>query len=272
MKAPPAHASQKAAAPKPGSEADALVRFVRSELTALANPDTARAMAAYMKTTQPFYGVMNTPRRELMQRVWRRFPPADAAAWSDAVTALFAAGKGGDSPGENTVPPRRDSQMRPPRWHGQREFFYTACAYAERGKPFHNSAALPMFKRMIAQSGWWDIVDWIAGKMIGGQGRAFDADPARVCEAMESWIDDGNLWVRRSAIICQLHRKGRTDTRMLERFCLARAHEKDFFIRKAIGWALRQHARTDPRWVSAFLARHGARLSTLSVREASKHL
>lgn len=272
MKTRPAHTTPAASGRSRDAESDRLVRFVRSELVAMADPAKARGMAAYMKTTQPFYGVMNTPRRELMQRVWQVFPPADAAAWQAAVTALFEAGKGGNVPDENEVPSRRDSTMRPPRWHGQREYFYMACAYAERGKAFHNAAALPMFKTLIVQGGWWDIVDWIAGKLIGGSGRAFDTDPQRVAAVMDKWIDDRDLWVRRAAIICQLHRKARTDTRMLERFCLARAHETDFFMRKAIGWSLRQHARTDPDWVRGFVARHKGRLSSLSVREASKHL
>lgn len=268
----PAHGAPAAGGSDSVLKSDGLVGFVRSELAANADPAKARGMAAYMKTTQPFFGVMNTPRREIMQRAWLRFPPADAAAWRSAVGALFEAGKGGDRQGENEIAPRRDSTMRPPRWHGQREYFYMACEYAERGKAFNNAGALPMFKTLIVQSGWWDIVDWIAGKLIGGSGRAFDTNPQRVSAVMDKWIDDRDTWVRRAAIICQLHRKDRTDTRMLERFCLSRAHEKEFFIRKAIGWALRQHARTDPKWVSAFLSSHRARLSPLSVREASKHL
>ncbi|HZW06468.1 MAG TPA: DNA alkylation repair protein, partial [Phycisphaerales bacterium] len=169
---------------------------------------------------------------------------------------------------------RRDSAMRPHRWHGEREFFYMACEFADRGAAagHHTSAALPLFKRLIVQSGWWDIVDWVGGKMIGGPRGAFNAEPDKVARVMERWIDDGDLWVRRAAVISQLHRKERTDQRMLARFCLARAHEKDFFMRKAIGWALRQHARTDPGWVRSFLAKHDAKLPRLSVREASKHL
>jgi len=164
--------------------------------------------------------------------------------------------------------------MRPLRWHGEREFFYMACEYAERGgrAGHHRAAALPLFKGMIEQAGWWDVVDWVAGKMIGGPGGAFDTDPEKVGVVMERWIDDKDLWVRRAAVISQLHRKERTDLGMLARFCLARAHETDFFMRKAIGWALRQHARTDPEWVRSFLRKHDARLSPLTVREASKHL
>lgn len=246
-----------------------LVRFVRDGLARLSNADAAHSMAAYMKTTQPFYGVMNTPRCELTREACARFTPTDAAAWRAGVTALFEAGKGGKEPNENPIPPRSGSKMRPPVWRGERELFYAACDFAGRGKQHHTAAALPLFKAMIVQSGWWDTVDWIAGKMVG---RAFDTDPAKVAAAMERWIDDKDLWVRRSAVICQLHRKQKTDTDMLGRFCLARAHETDFFMRKAIGWSLRQHAHTDPAWVRRFLKANGRKLSPLSLREASKHL
>lgn len=230
-------------------------------------------MAAYMKTTQPFFGVTNTPRREIMREAWKRFTPGDAKEWRAGVEGLFEAGMGGSGaePSENPVASRRDSVMRPPVWGGEREFFYMACEFAERGgrSGFHTASALPLFKRMIERSGWWDIVDWTASKLVGG---AFVAEPEKVGSVMERWVGDTDLWVRRAAVICQIWRKERTDTEMLGRFCLMRAHEKDFFMRKAIGWALRHHARTDPEWVRRFLVEHDERLSSLSVREAAKHL
>lgn len=246
-----------------------LVRFVRDGLLRLSNTEAAASMAAYMKTTQPFYGVMNTPRCDLTKEACARFQPVDAAAWRAGVMALFEAGKGSAESDENTIASRSGSKMRPPVWRGEREFFYAACDFAGHGKHYHTASTLPMFKTMIVQSGWWDTVDWIAGKMVG---RALDTDPAKVTAVMERWIEDRNLWVRRSAVICQLHRKQNTDTEMLGRFCLARAHETDFFMRKAIGWSLRQHAHTDPVWVRRFLKANGERLSPLSLREASKHL
>jgi 3-methyladenine DNA glycosylase AlkD len=89
---------------------------------------------------------------------------------------------------------------------------------------------------------------------------------------MEDWLVDENMWLARTAIIHQLTYKGRTDTARLFRYCLARADHKDFFIRKAIGWALRQYAWTDPAAVREFVHAHAAELSPLSVREATKNL
>jgi 3-methyladenine DNA glycosylase AlkD len=89
---------------------------------------------------------------------------------------------------------------------------------------------------------------------------------------MDRWIDDENLWVARTAILHQLFYGDATDVDRLFGYCLRQASHPDFFIRKAIGWALRQYARTDPDRVRSFLVGPGAALSPLSVREASKHL
>jgi 3-methyladenine DNA glycosylase AlkD len=89
---------------------------------------------------------------------------------------------------------------------------------------------------------------------------------------MRKWIDDENLWVRRAAIIAQLKHKKDTDEQMLFEFCLRRAEEPDFFIRKAIGWSLRQYAWTNPDAVKKFLKSHGKKLPTLAVREAGKNI
>jgi 3-methyladenine DNA glycosylase AlkD len=89
---------------------------------------------------------------------------------------------------------------------------------------------------------------------------------------MRKWLEDEDLWVRRSAILCQLHHKEETDEKMLFDFCLKRADEEDFFIRKAIGWSLRQYAWTNPEAVKKFLKTHGKKLSALSVKEAEKNL
>ncbi len=89
---------------------------------------------------------------------------------------------------------------------------------------------------------------------------------------MDSWISAENLWVVRTALLFQLGAKEATDTERLFSYCLQRAGDSDFFIRKAIGWALRQHARTDPAAVSRFVSTHADVLSPLSQREALKHM
>jgi 3-methyladenine DNA glycosylase AlkD len=264
------------------SGSPSIVETTHRALAALADAETAREMAAYMKTTQPFYGVQNPARVPIFKEMCERHAPADGSAYRAAVLSLWDAGlHGGDAepadgwpapikyPGGKMPAPRRDSEMSPPEHRGPRELMYAACYYAEHFEEHLTPAHLPLFKRMIVESAWWDVVDWVAEKMVG---YIVLTNRAAAATVMRKWIDDENLWVRRSAIISQLTHKDQTDEKMLFEFCLHCADESDFFIRKAIGWALRHHARTNPEGVKAFLKLHKPNLATISVREAGKHI
>ena len=97
-------------------------------------------------------------------------------------------------------------------------------------------------------------------------------EPQKAWIEVDTWIDAEDLWLRRSAIICQIGAKDRTDADRLFAFCESRLEEPEFFIRKAIGWALREYAKTDPEAVARFVNRHHDRMSGLSYREATKHI
>lgn len=142
----------------------------------------------------------------------------------------------------------------------EREFQYVACDHL-RQVPL-SPTDLPRLRELVSTKSWWDTVDSLA-KPIG---RA--TDPA----SMRGWAVDDNLWVRRVAIIHQLGCRGGTDTALLTEIILTNVGSGEFFIDKAIGWALRDFARHDPEWVRRFLAEHGERLAALSRREAAKHL
>lgn len=96
--------------------------------------------------------------------------------------------------------------------------------------------------------------------------------PEWTLPVMDKWIEDDNIWLRRSAILHQLQFKEKTDSERLFRYCLSRAHDKEFFIMKAIGWALRQYARCNPEAVRHFVKENEKRLSRLSIKEAMKHI
>jgi 3-methyladenine DNA glycosylase AlkD len=98
------------------------------------------------------------------------------------------------------------------------------------------------------------------------------AYPDEVWPSIDQWIDSSDMWLRRSAIVCQVGAKEQTDSGRLFRYCAARAGENEFFIRKAIGWALREYAKTDSVAVAGFVTEHKDRLSGLSLREATKHI
>ncbi|MGI9601109.1 MAG: DNA alkylation repair protein, partial [Acidimicrobiales bacterium] len=121
----------------------------------------------------------------------------------------------------------------------------------------------------VTEGAWWDLVDSVASGIIG---KVVLNERARMRPLLDEWIDCDDMWLRRTAIICQLEHKESTDVEMLFGFCTRRAFEKEFFIRKAIGWALREYAKTDPDAVRVFVAEHQSELSGLSRREATKHL
>jgi 3-methyladenine DNA glycosylase AlkD len=222
---------------------DRLARYVTMQLKRLADPAKARAMAAYMKTTQPFFGVPTPMRVAMLKQMGDRFAPRNQKAYARSVTALWKL-------------PHREEQ-------------YCAISFARRYEQFIMPASIPLYERMIREGAWWDFVDEIAANLVGAVYANFRAQMQPV---IERWIDDEDMWIRRSAILSHLKHKQNTDAAQLFRHCLKRAHEPEFFIRKAIGWGLREYSKTDPRAVRAFLKKNRKQLSNLSFAEGSKHL
>ncbi len=134
-----------------------------------------------------------------------------------------------------------------------REERYAAIALLPAEPPF------PVLERLIVEGAWWDLVDPLVGR-VGPR------------PEMAEWARDENMWKRRTAIICQLHRKDDTDLALLRDAIEANLDDREFFVRKAIGWALRDYAWHNPDWVRSYVAALGARLSPLSRREALKNI
>ena len=153
----------------------------------------------------------------------------------------------------------------------EREFQYFAVDYLAKNmdtsKEFE--ANMSCVEGLITTKSWWDTVDLLASKIIGQLVKQHRVLGKAV---MEDWINHENMWLRRTALLHQLSFKNDTDEEMLFRFCSSRAHEEEFFIRKAIGWALRQHAYTSSANVKKYLLKHKKELSSLSFKEAAKHL
>lgn len=216
-----------------------LAERVRAGLAARADPAAAPAMQAYMKSAMPFRGVPKPARTALLaELVHRRDDPTMVEA---AAVAL---------------------------WDGAayREERYVAVALARRLRP--DPDRLPLIEHWIRTGAWWDLVDEIAVHLVGP---LLQADPGRAEPVMRAWMVDDDRWLRRAAVIAQLGARSATDVGLLADAVDANQDDPDFFLRKAIGWALRQHARTDPEWVRAFVAAH-PRLSPLSRKEALRHL
>jgi 3-methyladenine DNA glycosylase AlkD len=217
--------------------------MVGEELARLANPAKARDMQAYMRTDMPFYGVQGPGREQVLRRLLDEFRPENRKEYEELVLGLW------DLP--------------------HREEKYLALRVAGRLRPFIVPESLPLYRRLIVEGAWWDLVDEVATQMVR---RLVVGEPDAVWPSVDTWIGDEDMWLRRSAIICQVGAKEHTDAHRLFRFCEQQAFEKEFFIRKAIGWALREYAKVSPEEVAAFITMHRDRLSGLSYREAAKHI
>jgi 3-methyladenine DNA glycosylase AlkD len=211
-------------------------------LSAEADPERAAKMAAYMKTDMPFYGVSSPARRKIVKQL-NRFAPGTNDEYRSQVSALWEQ-------------PHREEK-------------YVSIDWARRHRTFITFENIDLYERMISEGAWWDLVDDIAANLVGTVART---DLDRMRPVLERWLTGDDLWLRRTVIICQLKSREQTDTALLFDACERTAHETDFFIRKAIGWALRQHSKIDPNAVRDFVEAHRAELSGLSLREATKHL
>ncbi|WP_106967764.1 DNA alkylation repair protein [Streptomyces aurantiacus] len=221
--------------------ADTVVGRLTATYAPAADPVRAADMRAYMKDIAPFLGLASPVRRDLARAVLAGTPRPDEA--DCAAIALRC-------------------------WElPEREYQYFAVDYLRRHVKRCSSAFLPVARHLVTTRSWWDTVDALAAHVVGG---LVAADPG-LRTAMDEWIEDDDLWVARTALLHQLRFKDATDTGRLFAYCARQARHPDFFVRKAIGWCLREYAKTDPDAVRDFVGRHRDVLAPLSVREALKN-
>lgn len=223
-----------------------LLTAVRQGLAAAGDPERAAGQQRYMKSVMPFRGVRLPQIRALCRTIYDEHGLPNRESWETTVRLLWD-----------------DAEFREERYAAiELSGHRTYVAY-------HDSGALPLYEYFIVSGAWWDYVDSVAIHRIGPIARS---EPQVVAPILRSWASGMNLWRRRTSIIAQIGASTDTDLDQLT-FCLAaNLDHRDFFVRKAIGWALRDYARTDPDWVRRYLAEYGDRMSGLSKREAAKHL
>lgn len=225
---------------------DSLSATIRKKLREAADPARAPAMQAYMKSEIPFLGVSSVPLRRVCKAVFKDCSWQDSAAWQADVLAI---------------------------WRGAnfREERYAAIELARlrMAHRFQRLDALPMYEDMIVTGAWWDFVDTIATHQLWA---ILCNEGATMKSVMLAWSADANLWKRRSAILCQIRAKAQTDLDLLYACIEPSLDSREFFLRKAIGWALRQYAWTDPAEVRRYVERNAQRMSGLSRREALKNV
>ena len=224
-----------------------LASQVRAALAARADPERAAGQQRYMKSAMPYVGLTSPALKGVLTPLLRDpgLAMESRAQWEATIREL---------------------------WDGatHREEWYAAIALA-RHRPYRawvDSDAMPLWESLIRAGAWWDVVDDIATHLVRD---TVLAHPTIESLRMRDWAGSDSLWVRRAAIICQVGAGVRLDQSLLADVIEPNIDDPDFFSRKAIGWALRDHARVDPEWVRAFVAAHPD-LSGLSRREALKHL
>ena len=223
-----------------------LLPSLRKALQKASDPVKASAMRAYMKSAMPYHGVPTPLLRKVCKLTFADVQFATASHWQAQVLDL---------------------------WRGARfrEERYAALYLAgdERGRPFQTPSAMKMYEELIVTGAWWDYVDDIASHRIGPILRDY---PAPMRRKILSWSKSNNLWKRRAAIVCQLGFKAETDLELLYACIEPSLGSREFFLQKAIGWALRQYAWTDGAEIKRFVRLNRARLSALSYREALKNI
>jgi 3-methyladenine DNA glycosylase AlkD len=221
-----------------------LLARIRAALAVAGDPERAAAQQAYMKSAMPYHGVRTTPQHAIFCKVFGRGAFASVETWREAVLYLW-----------------RNAEYREER--------YAAIWLSGdlEAIEFHTMDVLPMYEEMIVTGAWWDYVDDIAAHRLA---RLVRRHPAEMKREMLKWSRDDHMWKRRASILCQLPLKRDTDLKLLQACIAPSIGSREFFLRKAIGWALRQYARTDAAWVERYVRDHAAELSPLSKREALK--
>jgi 3-methyladenine DNA glycosylase AlkD len=227
-------------------QASSLLLRLRRELRRVADPRKAPAMQAYMKSAMPYHGVPAPLLRQSCKKVFAELDLVTREMWRASVLQL---------------------------WRGARyrEERYAAIALSgdRRAAQFQTPGAIPLFEEMIMTGAWWDYVDEIAARRVGPILRKY---PVPMRKKMLLWSTSRNIWKRRTSILCQLGFKENTDLGLLYACIEPSLASNEFFLRKAIGWALRQYAWTDPAEITRYVRRHAKWLSSLSQREALKNV
>jgi 3-methyladenine DNA glycosylase AlkD len=223
------------------SLADDLLARLERAFVAARDPERAASMAAYMRGQFTYFGIPMPAHRAITRQVLAGLPPP--AGDADLAAVALACWE------------------RP-----EREYQYFGADYLRRHTRRASPGLVATLEHLVTHRSWWDTVDTLATNVAGPLVLAHPALRA----VMDRWLRSEDIWLARVAILHQERWRERTDADLLFAYCRRRAADREFFIRKAIGWALRSYAKTAPEAVAAFLAAHGGELSGLSRRQAER--
>ena len=206
------------------------------------NPENAFAMAKYMKNNFPFFGIKTEERRRIFKEIWKENKNEVAENAREIALELYS--------------------------KQEREFQYCAIEILIKElKRNYKKHDIQLIEKLIIKNSWWDSVDTIAKYILGEYLLEF---PLETKNVIERFSDSQNMWLNRSVILFQLGYKQKTNADLLFSECLKQAHSKEFFIQKAIGWALREYAKSNPKIVKEFVEK--SNLKPLSTKEALKNI
>jgi 3-methyladenine DNA glycosylase AlkD len=205
------------------------------------NPENSLPMQKYMKNHFPFLGIKTPLRRQLTRDFYKETGILKQALNLELVTQLWL--------------------------KDEREYQYVAQDYLVKSIKKINCSHLPFIEELITTKSWWDTVDVLSPHLVGNIAKV---TPSTIEEKIEGWGFGEHLWLKRSSILFQLKYKEETNETILYKYIKANANSKEFFIQKAIGWALREFSKTNPNSVRHFI--NETTLPKLSVREGSKYI
>ena len=210
------------------------------ELEAAKDPEKAGPMEAYMRHQFPFLGIAGPERNSLYKKYFPEAKKTKIIDWDFVDTC----------------------------WEKEpREYQYVAANYLKAMQTYLTKDDLPKLERLVVTKSWWDTVD-ILDRVVG----SLVANHPELEEVLLKWSLSDNIWLRRVAIDHQLLRKEKTDVQLMEKILLNNLDQPEFFINKAIGWALRDYSKINPEWVARFIEKNRKRMAELSIKEASKYL
>ena len=215
-------------------------------LIAAGDPERAVGQQRYMKSAMPFHGVKVPAVRKIVADVVRARPIDDEQQWLDTVLGLWQ---------EAT--------------HREERYAAIDVLNHRRHRQWLIADKRSLIETLVTTGAWWDFIDAIAGGAVGAM---LANDRVATEPILRSWARHDDFWLRRTAILAQLKAKEATDPRLLRELIEPSMGDRQFFLRKGIGWALRQYSYVDPDWVIAFVNEHSDVLSPLSKREGLKVL
>lgn len=224
-------------------EKDNILESISKGLSNAKDKTNSDSMSAYMKNNFKFYGVKSPERNKILKPIWSEYKTAIKAEFRPIVQELW----------------KKD----------QREYQMIAMDILAKCKRLTYSDDLPFIKNLILTKSWWDTVDFLASTSIG---HILKNDKAQAVISANSFYDQGELWLQRTALLFQLKYKSDTDEVLLYDLIKRTFGSKEFFINKASGWALRQYSKFNKDSVRQFINENQGKMAPLTIREGSKYL